>query len=1059
MAILGYKTRGNSSPRGKARVWFCAHPKDYVKYLEPISKEILWNENCAIWYDQQPEEEMDLESLYEDLSQMQMFVMPVTSLLLTTENRALDIEFAYAKEHHIPVLPLMQEGGLEGIFNRKCGELQFLDKYNQDASAIGYEEKLKKYLESMLIGDGLAEKIRAAFDAYIFLSYRKRDRRHAQELMKLIHSNEFCRDIAIWYDEYLTPGENFNDLIHQALEDSELFAMVVTPNLVNEQNYVMTEEYPKAHSLHKQILPLESVTTDKEELSRYYEDIPKCVDAYDQEALANALKNALERVVLRDNDKSPMHSFFMGLAYLEGIDVEVDTNRGVKLIQKAADEELPEAMRKLVQMYTYGKSVPMDYEKAIFWQKQLAEQSGRAFEGDPTVELCQEAYHELMSLGDLYNQVRDMSEAKRCFEALLPLAKFLPAKYKSIAYSRLGDWYQYNKEFEFAIEKYKQALGITEAEVRETGRRIDWMDLALDYGKIGVVYERDGLFDQAKEYYMKAEEILSRLLDEMPEGDTEVAIRYIDNKINLGDICRELDSREEAEIYYHKAYEICVQLREESRSLQANQRILTLYERLGDLCRDTENYQEALSYYENQTKIANRLVEVTQTIDANMALSNAYSRLGLTYQSCGRLSEAKDFLEKSVQIEEMLADRIQSKDALTRLAVVLTRFGDACTAKQEYTDARNCYARAIQITQDIPERMNDYEICKISYNAIQQYGGVYYKQEQYDQALPYLLKALELYRGLDKKIQTTASKHDVVAVLAMLGDVALMQKDLEQAQVYYQEQLKLTKQLQEQTPSLQRQRAVAIAISKLGNLSNVKKEYEIAEKYYLEAINIYIQAAAKQPSRNTVRDIAALYCNLGDMYCEQGTHEKAMLCYHKAQELFEKNHQAAETPDSLNELIIVYDKMTSCEEKHGDALLESDDHEEALKCYDVVLGMSHEFLEQTKSLKAIHKLAAIYEKIGDVHAHFERLEVAYECYQSDLQILQMIVQNEKEERWYDQLALIHYKIGMVLQGQEGAKENLETALAIWTMLRDIYPEFEPFRERCAIVETELQQLI
>jgi hypothetical protein len=64
--------------------------------------------------------------------------------------------------------------------------------------------------------------------------------------MKLIHKNEFCRDIAIWYDEFLTPGENFNDSIRAALCKSDLFVLTVTPNLVNEPNYVEATEYPMA---------------------------------------------------------------------------------------------------------------------------------------------------------------------------------------------------------------------------------------------------------------------------------------------------------------------------------------------------------------------------------------------------------------------------------------------------------------------------------------------------------------------------------------------------------------------------------------------------------------------------------------------------------------------------------------------------------------------------------------------------------------------------------------------------------------------------------------------
>ena len=121
------------------------------------------------------------------------------------------------------------------VGNAKCGDIQYLDPYCRDETAISYDEKLTKYLDSVLIGDKLAERIRDAFDAYIFLSYRKKDRRYANELMRIIHAIPGCRDIAIWYDEFLVPGEDFNDAISHALKKSDLFTMVVTPNLINEK--------------------------------------------------------------------------------------------------------------------------------------------------------------------------------------------------------------------------------------------------------------------------------------------------------------------------------------------------------------------------------------------------------------------------------------------------------------------------------------------------------------------------------------------------------------------------------------------------------------------------------------------------------------------------------------------------------------------------------------------------------------------------------------------------------------------------------------------------------
>ena len=121
------------------------------------------------------------ENYETDLHQMNLFVIPVSFRLLSAPNRTMDVEFGFAVKEHIPVLPVKIEPGLYDLFKAKFGQLQYIDPYSTDATAISYEEKLKKYLESVLIGQELADRVRAAFDAYIFLSYRKKDRKYANE--------------------------------------------------------------------------------------------------------------------------------------------------------------------------------------------------------------------------------------------------------------------------------------------------------------------------------------------------------------------------------------------------------------------------------------------------------------------------------------------------------------------------------------------------------------------------------------------------------------------------------------------------------------------------------------------------------------------------------------------------------------------------------------------------------------------------------------------------------------------------------------------------------------
>ena len=361
-------TLEDSSPQGKPRIYFTSHPSDRNAYLAPYSEEILKRHNCAIYYYEDDSGILDNEhELF--LSQMQLFVIPVTEKLLKTPNRTINSELPFAIEHRIPVLPIIEEEGLTELFEKAFGSIQYLDHAVTDETAVSFDVKLTKFLDSIIVGDELAAKVRAAFDAYIFLSYRKKDRIYAQKLMKLIHQNDFCRDIAIWYDEFLTPGEDFNDAISAALEKSALFAMAVTPNLVNETNYVETIEYPLAREMDKVILPAELVPTDRNELRNKYEALPDVVASSDSSLLNSRLKECLKDIAVSPDEKDDMHNFFIGLAYLSGIDVEVDHEKALSLITGAAEAGIPEACVKLMSMYTNGNGVERDPVKAADWSE------------------------------------------------------------------------------------------------------------------------------------------------------------------------------------------------------------------------------------------------------------------------------------------------------------------------------------------------------------------------------------------------------------------------------------------------------------------------------------------------------------------------------------------------------------------------------------------------------------------------------------------------------------------------------------------------------------------
>ena len=143
-------TRGETSPKNKPRIFFSCHPDDLHLYLNEVSEEIFDYYNATIWY------EKIIPSAKDDcveLLQMQLFVIPITAKFLLDSNHSREIELPFALKNNIPVLPIMLESGLELLFAQKCGDLQFLDKNTIDVTAIPYRDKLKKYLDNVLLGD------------------------------------------------------------------------------------------------------------------------------------------------------------------------------------------------------------------------------------------------------------------------------------------------------------------------------------------------------------------------------------------------------------------------------------------------------------------------------------------------------------------------------------------------------------------------------------------------------------------------------------------------------------------------------------------------------------------------------------------------------------------------------------------------------------------------------------------------------------------------------------------------------------------------------------------
>ncbi len=343
---LKVKSRDGRTSCRRPKVYFSAHPSDFAAYFDKLTDILLNHINCDIYYLDKDEAVYDREALGQRISEMSLVIFPVTENFLAGDNRAVDCEVREAICYGVPILPVLA-GGDVLAFNKEVGNFEAVDMALPD-----FEERLGQYLNDTLFSGAELERVRKEFAASIFLSYRKKDISYARRLIGMLKSVPSLRDVAIWYDNYLTVGEDYHEEISQALQACDLFALLATPNLVNEDNYVCRTEYPAAIKYGKTVFAAEACPTDRGALANMYRGEYPIFSADDKAGLSAFIEERLKEKLDAVQD-TPEHKYYIGTAYYAGIFTDVNRELGVRLLSESAEAGYPPAAAKLIRIRRY----------------------------------------------------------------------------------------------------------------------------------------------------------------------------------------------------------------------------------------------------------------------------------------------------------------------------------------------------------------------------------------------------------------------------------------------------------------------------------------------------------------------------------------------------------------------------------------------------------------------------------------------------------------------------------------------------------------------------------
>lgn len=777
MAKLAYIPETLVRPREKPGVYLAIHPADRPLWFETLVKEIRGAQDCVVWFDEEPEEPWDEELHLSDMEEMNLIVFPVTTRFLLQPNRAREAELPHAMKQRIPILPIMMETGLEELFERCFGDVQYLDRAKIDLTAIPYAEKLKNFLASILVGDELAAQVRAAFDAYIFLSYRKKDRKEAQELMRLIHQNDFCQSVAIWYDEFLVPGENFNGAIEAALRKSHLFALAVTPNLTERPNYVELYEYPKAKDAGVPVIPVQMAPTVRSTLETAFPGIPEDVDGRDSDALSVALLAGLRSIALRTKGNDPQHTYFMGLAYLNGIDVEVDRTRGVELITQAADAGLPEGMGKLVTMYRTGEGVERDYMEAIRWQEKLTDYWKDSIGKSVGQEYVDEYFVALWDLGSYWYELRNLREARLV---------------------------------------YLKIMRICETQVTEMGTRESCLNLALSLQKMGELSQEESDFTVAREYYLSALKVYEALTT---EGDmVEIRENLSVLLAQMGDLSSAERDLTAAREYYRQTAKLFVSLWAETGEVKILRELSTALSKIGELSLSEGDLASARKYYQRSLEIFESLAVDYGTVRSLQDLWVSLHDMGELSQAEGDIVAAKEYFRRALETAEEIADEIGTEMNRQSLCISLSSMGELSQAEGDIAAAREYYQQALELSEHLTAERGTAWCCENLSVTLGRMGDLNLTEGDFATAKEYWQQALEIDVGLATKTGTRDSLRRLSITLSSMGELSRAEGDLVAAREYYRFALEGFEVLAAEKNTIESRQDLFVALINMGQV-------------------------------------------------------------------------------------------------------------------------------------------------------------------------------------------------------------------------------------------------
>lgn len=559
----------NCSPDNNRNILIICHPQQIQSYLAQL-KDYIWKRftNITIW--QTNSGIGDWNQLLKEIDQMDAVICFITELLVSTPNVIGDRLLPAIIEKKCPLLPLVDDENLEQIFDKKYGHIHFAkrkDKYKIRFDAIDEfinglpksEEKRNQWFE-------ISQREIEHFSQSYFISYRKVDGKYIDALQHQIHKEAALVDTQLWYDSYLSLGENYDENLIAIIEKCTAVILVITPHLLEPNNYVSRIEIPFAKKLGKPVIGILVEETDLNAISDMY-GIDKIYRLDEWKTFTSILLDA--DIPIPEVDSYPNHLYELAVAYIDGDHVERNMNIACELLYQAIQYKHLESYEKLIEIKSgeyeeslmkqeeaeWSFSLFADYLKEIATNPDLNDDTDK----DELIrKLCDIEKDNERKVHEKVSYI-DISESVALYDEYIDI---LTERYKHNPSERmlipLLDWLRKYGEFYINQHMFTDAVNrllifykaVEPLEKQEPNKLFTYLSVAsLLLAKTYLELEH---YDTAEKYYKKAIDIDRKLNDDMSTHNSVTYTNLLTSLCEFGDFCQKRGKFTTAKIMYQE---------------------------------------------------------------------------------------------------------------------------------------------------------------------------------------------------------------------------------------------------------------------------------------------------------------------------------------------------------------------------------------------------------------------------------------------------------------------------------------------------------------------------